>query len=119
MTVDATSPGPVHDDPDRDTADLLRRTAELAIDYRASLGERPVGPAAAVTSVDLRRTLGGPLPRAATDPWTVVRELADRVEPGLVTMSGPRYFGFVVGGSVPAALAADWLASAWDQNVGL
>ena len=119
MTVDTTSGGPIHDDPDRGTADLLRRTADLAIDYRASLAERPVGPAASVTSDDLRRTLGGPLPRTATDPWTVVRELAEGVEPGLVTMSGPRYFGFVIGGSVPAALAADWLTSAWDQNVVL
>ena len=63
--------------------------------------------------------LGGPLPRRGTDPLTVIDDLADGVEPGLVAMSGPRYFGFVIGGSHPAALAADWLTSAWDQNAGL
>src|SRR4029079_149574 len=68
---------------------------------------------------DLRARLGGPLPVSGTEPRTVIDDLASGVDQGLVAMSGPRYFGFVIGGSVPAALAAEWLTSVWDQNVGL
>jgi glutamate/tyrosine decarboxylase-like PLP-dependent enzyme len=106
-------------DPDADTAELLRETAELAIDYRRSLPDRRVGAAPGLTSADLRTALAMPLPKVGTDARTVVRDLAAAVEPGLVAMSGPRYFGFVIGGSVPSALATDWLTSVWDQNVGL
>jgi glutamate/tyrosine decarboxylase-like PLP-dependent enzyme len=48
----------------------------------------------------------------------VIRELADRAEPGLMSMAGPRFFGFVLGGSDPVGVAADWLVSAWGQNTG-
>lgn len=64
----------------------------------------------------LRDVLGGPLPEAPEDPLATIDRLADGAAPGLVASPGPRYFGFVTGGSVPAALAADWLTSAWDQN---
>ncbi len=101
------------------TADLLRRTAGLAIEWRAGLPDRHVGASPGLTPEMLRAALGGPLPRDGTDGWTVVSELARAADPGLVAMSGPRYFGFVIGGSVPAALATDWLTSAWDQNAGL
>jgi glutamate/tyrosine decarboxylase-like PLP-dependent enzyme len=103
---------------DQGTPDLLRRTAELAIDWRTRLPGRHVGPDPAVTPESLRATLGGPLPRSGSDAWEVVSELAKTAEPGLVAMASPRYFGFVIGGSVPAGLAADWLTSAWDQNTG-
>jgi glutamate/tyrosine decarboxylase-like PLP-dependent enzyme len=106
-------------DPDAGTAELLREAAELAIEYRGSLHERRVGAAPGLTSADLRRALAMPLPRTGTDARTVIRELAAAVDPGLIAMSGPRYFGFVIGGSVPSALATDWLTSTWDQNVGL
>jgi glutamate/tyrosine decarboxylase-like PLP-dependent enzyme len=101
------------------TADLLRHTADLAIDYRASLAERHVGPQPGVTAERLRAALGGELPEQGEDPRAVVDALAAAVEPGLVAMASPRYFGFVIGGSVPAALAADWLTATWEQNVGL
>jgi glutamate/tyrosine decarboxylase-like PLP-dependent enzyme len=67
---------------------------------------------------DLRSRLGRPLTDEGEDPRTVVRELAADAEPGLIASAGPRYFGFVIGGSLPVAVAADWLTSAWDQNGG-
>ena len=61
---------------------------------------------------------GGPLPEDGTDPAQVVEEIATRADPGLVAIAGGRFFGFVIGGTHPAALAADWLVSTWDQNSG-
>ena len=100
-----------------DPRELLRRTADLAAAYVESLGERPVFPH--VDPDDLREALGGPLPEEPVPPEEVVEELAAAAEPGLVAMGSGRYFGFVIGGALPAALAADWLATAWDQNAGL
>ena len=97
--------------------DLLRRTAELAADYLESLDERPVFPR--VEPEQLREALGGPLPAGPSAAESVVDELASAAEPGVVAMGSGRYFGFVIGGGLPAALAADWLTSAWDQNAGL
>ena len=62
--------------------------------------------------------LDGPLPEGPSDPLEVIEQLARDVEPGLTAMGSGRYFGFVIGGTLPAALAADWLVSAWDQNAG-
>ena len=121
MTTNADEPTAtmIEADPDAGTSDLLRHAAELAIDYRSSLPDRRVGVPPDLTADDLRSRLGGPLPQGGTAARDVIDDLAAGVEPGLIAMSGPRYFGLVIGGSVPAALAADWLTSAWDQNVGL
>jgi glutamate/tyrosine decarboxylase-like PLP-dependent enzyme len=100
---------------DRDA--LLHRTAELAGDFLDGLPDRPV--ARPVDLAALRAALGGPLPDGPSDPAGVIEALARDAEAGLVGTAGPRYFGFVIGGGVPAALAADWLTSAWDQNAGL
>jgi glutamate/tyrosine decarboxylase-like PLP-dependent enzyme len=100
-----------------DARELLRRTAEIAAAYVDSLDERPVFPK--VEPEELRKALGGPLPEEPLPDEQVVEELAHAAEPGLVAMGSGRYFGFVIGGALPAALAADWLASAWDQNAGL
>jgi glutamate/tyrosine decarboxylase-like PLP-dependent enzyme len=97
--------------------DLLARTAALAADFLDGATERPVGRPIDVAS--LRAILNRPLPADGTDAQTVVTELAEAADPGLVATAGPRYFGFVIGGALPAALAADWLTSAWDQNAGL
>ena len=97
--------------------DLLELTAGLAADFYDSLPERPVFPPATVE--ELRAAFAKPLPDGPTDPRTVITELAAAAEPGLVAEPSGRYFGFVIGGSLPGALAADWLATAWDQNAGL
>ena len=96
---------------------LLHRTADLAADFLDSLEDRPVFPRTSVE--ELRAALGGELPDGPTDPEEVIERLAAAADPGLVAMAGGRYFGFVIGGGLPAALAADWLTSAWDQNAGL
>jgi glutamate/tyrosine decarboxylase-like PLP-dependent enzyme len=101
----------------RDVRDLLRRTAEIAADYVESLDERPVFPP--VTPEALREALGGPLPENPVDADRVLTDLVERAEPGVVAEGSGRYFGFVIGGALPAALAADWLTSAWDQNAGI
>jgi glutamate/tyrosine decarboxylase-like PLP-dependent enzyme len=100
-----------------DARELLRRTAEIAAAYVDSLDDRPVFPQ--VEPEELREALGGPLPEEPLPDEQVLEELAHAAEPGLVAMGSGRYFGFVIGGALPAALAADWLASAWDQNAGL
>jgi glutamate/tyrosine decarboxylase-like PLP-dependent enzyme len=100
-----------------DARELLRRTAELAADYLDTLGDRPVFPQ--VSPEELREALGGPLPDEPLPAEQVVEELATAAEPGVVALGSGRYFGFVIGGELPAALAADWLTSAWDQNAGL
>jgi len=100
-----------------DLRQLLRRTADLAADFYESLETRPVVPRVAIE--DLRAALGGSLPAEPTAPEIVVSHLAADADQGLVAEAGGRYFGFVTGGSVPAALAADWLTSAWDQNASL
>src|SRR3954452_4232116 len=78
---------------------------------------RPVPPR--TTADDLAAVLGGPLPDQPTDPGTVVDLLVAGVEPGLMAMPSGRFFGWVIGGTLPAALGADWLTRAWDQNAGM
>jgi glutamate/tyrosine decarboxylase-like PLP-dependent enzyme len=97
--------------------ELLELAATIAAGYVESLGERAVFPS--VSPEELRAALGRPLPEEPLDPRQVLVELAEAAEPGIVAMGSGRYFGFVIGGALPAALAADWLTSAWDQNAGL
>ena len=99
------------------TADTLRRTLELATAFLETLPERPV--ARPIAAAKLREAFSDTLPEDGTDPLAVVEALARDADAGLVGSAGPRYFGFVVGGSQAAPLAADWLTSAWDQNTGL
>jgi glutamate/tyrosine decarboxylase-like PLP-dependent enzyme len=81
------------------------------------VADRPVK--ATMTSAELRAALGGTLPKEGEPPTAVIDRIAGAALKGTVATAGPRYFGFVVGGSVPAAVGADWLVSAWDQNAGI
>ncbi len=100
-----------------DAAEALARAHEHALAWLSSLPDRAVPPAASVAEVVA--ALGAELPDGPTDPVAVVDLLAQAVEPGLTAMPSGRFFGFVIGGTHPAGMAADWLTSAWDQNAGL
>ena len=100
-----------------DAAEVLARAHEHALRWLATLPDRPVPPAA--SAAEVVAALGSELPDVPTDPIAVVDLLAQAVDPGLTAMPSGRFFGFVIGGTHPAAMAADWLTSAWDQNAGL
>ncbi len=96
---------------------LLEATQQLATGYLEGLPERRVGPTA--TLAQLRADLQRPLLDEPVAALTVIHELAAAADPGLMATPSSRFFGFVIGGELPAALGADWLTSAWDQNAGL
>ncbi len=97
--------------------DLLGLTADYSSRFIDGLEERRVQPQASIE--ELRAALGGPLPARGADAAAVIAELIERAEPGIMAMPSGRFFGFVIGGALPAAVAADWLTSTWDQNAGL
>ncbi|MFC7361474.1 pyridoxal phosphate-dependent decarboxylase family protein [Nocardioides astragali] len=102
---------------DSDRSAGLDRAHALALEWHASLADRPVPPR--LTTEGVAGRLDPVLPDGPTDAATVVDELAEACGPGLTAMPSGRFFGFVIGGTHPAALAVDWLVSAWDQNSGL
>ncbi|MBS1251062.1 MAG: Aspartate 1-decarboxylase [Anaerolineales bacterium] len=91
--------------------------SERSVRYLEALNQRRVAPTA--EAVDRLGELGGPLPDEPTDPKRVLAFLDDIGSPATVASAGGRYFGFVIGGALPATVAANWLAGAWEQNAGL
>jgi glutamate/tyrosine decarboxylase-like PLP-dependent enzyme len=100
-----------------DRGEALSTAVEHARRWLDSLDDRRVPPQAQVEELVAR--LGATLPDGPQPPAEVVDHLATALEPGLTAMPSGRFYGMVIGGSHPAALAADWLVSAWDQNAGL
>lgn len=96
---------------------LLEKAAEHARRYLDRVGDRPVGATAA--DGELHRRLAAPIGESGESALEVIDDLARAARDGTVATQGPRFFGFVVGSSLPVATAADWLVSGWDQNAGL
>jgi glutamate/tyrosine decarboxylase-like PLP-dependent enzyme len=100
-----------------DAEAALDRAHQHALEWLRSLPTRPVPARGEIAAI--RTALGEALPDGPSDPADVIDLLAGAAEPGLTAMPSGRFFGFVIGGTLPAAMAADWLTSAWDQNSGL
>src|SRR5215210_8373764 len=96
---------------------VLEQVLAEALRFLDGLPDRPVN--ARYDVDDVAAALGGPLPEHGSEPLAVIEELLSGAEPGVVAMPSPRFFGWVIGGVLPAALGADWLTSVWDQNAGL
>jgi glutamate/tyrosine decarboxylase-like PLP-dependent enzyme len=96
---------------------LLSDAARRAQRYLGGLAARPVSPSR--TALDGLRTLARQLQDEPLEPLQVLKELDEIGSPAAVGTAGGRYFGFVIGGSLPAALAANILAAAWDQNAAM
>jgi glutamate/tyrosine decarboxylase-like PLP-dependent enzyme len=96
---------------------LLTDASERGIAYRESAAERDVAPSA--EAVAAARSFIEPMPEEGCDETAVLSMLDELGSPATVMMTGPRYFGFVIGGSLPVTVATNWLTTAWDQNVGM
>jgi aromatic-L-amino-acid decarboxylase len=96
---------------------MLRRAVEAAEGYLRGVATRPVAPRASYRQV--RQALDLQLPDGPVEPVGVIDALVAAADPGLTAIASPRFFGYVIGGALPAALAADVLAVVWDQNAGL
>lgn len=97
-----------------DSLRLLEDARERCVRYLSGLDTRAVAPSPA--AIDALRRLDVPLPATASPPAQTLALLDEMVSPATMAMAGARFFGFVIGGSLPAALAANWLAATWDQN---
>jgi glutamate/tyrosine decarboxylase-like PLP-dependent enzyme len=96
---------------------VLERAVGHALAHLESFDQLPV--CASATLDELRARLARPLTEQGSDAVTVIDELVRDAAGGILGSAGGRFFGWVIGGSVPAALAADWLVSAWDQNAAV
>jgi glutamate/tyrosine decarboxylase-like PLP-dependent enzyme len=96
---------------------VLERALRHALHHLVDTAHRPV--CASTELAQLRSRFDRPLPQAGMDPVQVIEELVRDAEGGIIGSASGRFFGWVIGGSLPAALAADWLTSAWDQNAAI
>jgi glutamate/tyrosine decarboxylase-like PLP-dependent enzyme len=96
---------------------VLDEAVEIAKRWLDGVFDRPIPPSAEIEQV--KSALGRQLPADGDDPRDVIVRLAAEVEPGVMAMQSPRFYGWVIGGTYPAALAADWLVSTWDQNTAM
>jgi len=96
---------------------ILQRATDLALAFLSSLHTAPVHATASLA--ELRRRFVQPLPDDGVDPVTIIEDLARDTAGGLLGSAGGRFYGWVIGAGLPAAVAADWLTSVWDQNAGL
>ena len=104
--------------PDTDACStLLRDAADRGVRYRETIGERAVAPTRA--AVEAAEAFREPFPESGTEAESVLAMLDEIGSPATVAMTSPRYFGFVIGGSLPVTVASNWLSTAWDQNVGM
>lgn len=102
-------------DKDTDYRSILADAAERGIRYRSSCGDRPVAPSP--EAIARAESFVEALPERGTAPEDVLAMLDEIGSPATLAMAGPRFFGFVIGGSLPVTVASNWLATAWDQNV--
>ena len=99
---------------DRELHDLLEQAVDAAVAYRGGLRERLHRPE--LSYPEMRARFATPVPEQGSSPKQVIAELIEKAEAGLATMTGPRFFGWVIGGTEPAGVAADWLTSAWGRT---
>ena len=104
--------------PTTDWSALLTAACQHAIEFQTHLARRPVAAIASSEEMLERLATLSQIPREGRAPSDVLEELVSLADPGLTAMSGPRFFGWVTGGTLPAALAADWMTATWDQNAG-
>lgn len=100
--------------PYEEVLDVAGRHAQA---WLAGIRERPIPPR--LGPDEIKDRLGRELPESGEPAVDVIERLAEGAEPGLIAIGSPRFYGWVIGGTQPVALAADWLVSAWDQNTGL
>jgi len=100
-----------------DEREMLLGVAGHCSDFLAGLGTRPVAPTTGLA--ELRHRLALATPEVGLAEERVIAELIEGADGGLIGSAGGRFFGWVIGGSLPGALAADWLTSTWDQNAAL
>jgi glutamate/tyrosine decarboxylase-like PLP-dependent enzyme len=112
--VEPTDPLPVPQTGYDEVLDVAERHARA---WLSGIRERPIPPRLGPDAIKDR--LGRELPESGEPATEVIERLAEGAEPGLIAIGSPRFFGWVIGGTQPVALAADWLVSAWDQNTGL